>query len=84
MAFRVFIGDTRQFIILILVHFPQMAQHNHLLKRLQHTLDSFVYRTSLPDDETIRESIQSFAISCNNPRTFSRPVFILLHSFIIH
>ncbi|CAF0898388.1 unnamed protein product [Rotaria sordida] len=50
-----------------------MAQHNHHIKRLQHTTNSFNHRSSLPDHEAMRESIQNFSISSNNNTKYSRP-----------
>ncbi|CAF4764837.1 unnamed protein product [Rotaria sp. Silwood1] len=49
-----------------------MAQHNHHLKRLQHSTNSFDGHSPLPDDEAIRESIQNFSIPSNNHMKYSR------------
>jgi hypothetical protein len=51
-----------------------MAQYNHHLKRLINTFDS---RKSLPNDELIRKSIQSFTISAKNSMKFYRSVELL-------
>ncbi|CAF2410229.1 unnamed protein product [Rotaria sp. Silwood2] len=50
----------------------QMTQHNHHLKRLQHSTNSFDYRSPLPNDEAMRESMQNFSISSNNHTKHSR------------
>lgn len=51
-----------------------MAQHNSLVKRLQHVLNTLDSPKSLPSDELIKESIKRFSSSSNKTVTFSRPV----------
>src|SRR5690348_10555030 len=54
-----------------------MAQYNHQLKRLQHPINSFGYRSPLANNEAMRESIRNFSIPSYNHNKFSRPVFII-------